>query len=175
MSPHLILKHLISSVVSLAQLISPSVALPAKLVFFLGSFLSYKLNHHQTYVWESLDGKAKFAHRGKFTIFAFYTTNAWPCNKPNMALYCTLSFSNLLQAVHSFSDPLNTLEDLCSRNPHWPLWALKGTLIFILYGALIALNIKASKIFLNTVLATVVQNSGIDDPNGPSWSDDHGP
>ena len=30
--PHLILKHLISSVVSLAQLVSPSVALPAELV-----------------------------------------------------------------------------------------------------------------------------------------------
>ena len=32
MSPPQILKHLISSVVSLAQLVSPSVALPAQLV-----------------------------------------------------------------------------------------------------------------------------------------------
>ena len=32
-APPLILKHLISSVVSLAQLVSPSVALPAELVF----------------------------------------------------------------------------------------------------------------------------------------------
>ena len=31
--PHLILEHLISSIVSLAQLVSPSVALPAQLVF----------------------------------------------------------------------------------------------------------------------------------------------
>ena len=33
--PHLILKHLISSVVSLAQLVSPSVALPAELVYYV--------------------------------------------------------------------------------------------------------------------------------------------
>ena len=33
-SPHLILKHLISLVVSLAQLVSPSGALPAELVGF---------------------------------------------------------------------------------------------------------------------------------------------
>ena len=35
MSPHLILAHLISSVVSLAQLVSPRVALLAELVYFL--------------------------------------------------------------------------------------------------------------------------------------------
>ena len=46
------------------------------------------------------------------------------------------------------------------RNPH------------ILYGPLIALNIKAFICFRNTVLAIVVQNSGIGDPNGPSWSAD---
>ena len=39
--PHLILKHINSSVVSLAQLVYPSVALPAELVIttFLGYFV----------------------------------------------------------------------------------------------------------------------------------------
>ena len=36
--PHLILKHLNSSVVSLAQLISPSVALPAQIVLVLNQY-----------------------------------------------------------------------------------------------------------------------------------------
>ena len=40
-SPHLILKHLISSVVSLAQLVSPSVALPAELVIFIFPYIYY--------------------------------------------------------------------------------------------------------------------------------------
>ena len=41
MSPPLILKHLISSVVSFAQVVSPSVALPAELVSNLAILGTY--------------------------------------------------------------------------------------------------------------------------------------
>ena len=50
-SPNLILKHLISSVVILAQLVSSSVALPAKLVFPIVSwkvFCFYSCQHWGT-------------------------------------------------------------------------------------------------------------------------------
>ena len=43
-SPHLILKHIISSDVSLAKLVSSSVALPAELVNFIISVIKGKLN-----------------------------------------------------------------------------------------------------------------------------------
>ena len=39
-SPHLIFKHLVSSVVGLSQLVSPSMALPAELVLIRVSILN---------------------------------------------------------------------------------------------------------------------------------------
>ena len=46
---HLILKHLISSAVSLAQVVSPSVALPAELVQFMYGMFINVINHAKTY------------------------------------------------------------------------------------------------------------------------------
>ena len=60
--PPLILKHLISSVVSQAQLVSPSVALPAELVmFFVALEICFFLSFDFYYNW----GKTVFNHLKK--------------------------------------------------------------------------------------------------------------
>ena len=86
-----------------------------------------------------------------------WTLPTWPYNRPNMNLYQTLLFSNLLHDVLSFSGPLNILENLfgpCGtklgyKELSWTFMGPKRTLKQILYGPLIALNIKASKNLLN--------------------------
>ena len=121
-SPPLILKHLVSSVVSLAQLVSSSVALPAELVstfmdfklryfFFMNSDLTYLLVCQTFRSFNSSGDDLNIVWVASFTITIIVMLGwAWVLTKSHY----TYSFSN--KAIASAQFFRLVFISVCQRN-----------------------------------------------------------
>ena len=69
-----------------------------------GKFAIFRHSRQQK-LYQGTLGTQRWTLIGSWTRLGHSLDPRWPYNRPNMALYQTLSFPNLLHDVHSFSGP----------------------------------------------------------------------